>query len=311
MFLKYILIITILAIGKLPAQNISSSSSLIILGTVQDAGSPHPGCKKDCCRDLFLHPDPGRKVTSLGLIDPVSQKKFLIEATPDMPFQMKNLLKHSPFGGSEAPDGIVVTHAHIGHYTGLMYLGREAMNTRKVPVYAMPRMQEFLENNGPWSQLVKLENIAIRQLADKQTVVLTPNLKVTPFLVPHRDEYSETIGMIIEGPSKKVLFIPDIDKWDKWETDIIQAIAGVDYALIDGTFYDAAEISGRNIAEIPHPFIIESMERFRNLSEKERNKIWFIHLNHTNPALNPKSPQTKTILKNGFHVARMNTIFYL
>jgi pyrroloquinoline quinone biosynthesis protein B len=284
---------------------------LVILGTVQDAGSPHPGCKKDCCKDLFLHPDPDRKITSLGLIDPVTQKKFLIEATPDMPFQMKNLLGHSPFGGPEAPDGIVVTHAHIGHYTGLMYLGREAMNTRKVPVFAMPSMQDFLENNGPWSQLVKLENIEIRPLADNQMLELTPNLKVTPFLVPHRDEFSETIGLIIEGPSKKVLFIPDIDKWDKWETDIIQAIAGVDYALIDGTFYDAAEISGRNIAEIPHPFIIESMERFRNLPEKERNKIWFIHLNHTNPALNPKSLQTKTIVKNGFHVARMNQEFDL
>lgn len=286
-------------------------TSLIILGTVQDAGSPHIACKKDCCKGLFAHPDQSRKVVSLGLVDPQNQKKFIFEATPDFTFQMKNLLWHAAFTTKETPDGIFLTHAHIGHYSGLMYLGREAMNADKVEVYAMPKMKTYLENNGPWSQLVKLNNIVLKPLNDNQKIEITTNVKVTPLLVPHRDEYSETVGYIIEGPSKKALFIPDIDKWEKWNTNIIDLIAKVDYAFIDATFYDAEEINNRNIKEIPHPFIVESMSLFKNLSVAEKKKIYFIHFNHTNPVLNPNSKQTKTVIENGFNIARMNQVIQL
>ncbi len=284
---------------------------LIVLGTVQDAGSPQAGCKKKCCRELFIHPDQNRKVVSLGIIDPENKKKFIFEATPDFTSQLNNLSGHTPFNEKEIPDGIFLTHAHIGHYTGLMYLGREAMNTDKVPVYAMPRMKQYLETNGPWSQLVNLKNIILQPLSNNQQIALTSNIKVTPFIVPHRDEYSETVGYIIEGPAVKVLFIPDIDKWEKWPTGIIKAIAGVDYAFIDGTFYDANEIDNRNMADIPHPFIIESMDLFKNLPAKEKNKIYFIHFNHTNPVLSSSSEQTKKVNDKGFHIARMNEIIKL
>ena len=300
----------------MPPRNGTSASgpaqtTLLILGNVQDAGSPHTACKKDCCKALFLHPDPNRKVVSLGLIDPGTQKKYLFEATPDLPAQMKILYAHAPFQEKETPDGIFLTHAHIGHYTGLMYLGRESMNAHNVPVYAMPKMKHFLETNGPWRQLVGLHNIGLQPLQQDTEVALGPSLKVIPFTVPHRDEYSETVGYRIEGPHKKALFIPDIDKWEKWDTDIVQAIAGVDFAFLDGTFYDNAELNGRNMAEIPHPFIAESMEKFKNLPAAEKRKIHFIHFNHTNPVLDPNSAQSKTVLERGFRVARMDAVFQL
>lgn len=288
-----------------------AKTSIIILGNVQDGGSPHTGCKKDCCKKLFDNPDQSRKVVSLGLVDPENKKKYLFEATPDITFQLKDLKKYTSFSDKETADGIFLTHAHIGHYSGLMYLGREVMNTENVPVYAMPRMKEYLENNGPWSQLVKLNNITLQPLKDSLVVKLTSNIKVMPFTVPHRDEYSETVGYIIQGPGKKALFIPDIDKWGKWKAGIIHALSEVDYAFIDGTFYDGDEISGRNIKEIPHPFIIESMELFKDLPASEKNKIWFIHFNHTNPLLNAGSKQSKTVLENGFHIARKGDVIEL
>lgn len=285
------------------------STSLIVLGNVQDAGSPHIACKKKCCAELFLHPDANRKVVCLGIIDPENKKNYLFEATPDIAVQMKNLKEHSAFSNKETPDAIFLSHAHIGHYAGLMYLGKEAMGADKVPVYAMPRMKAFLETNGPWSQLVSLQNIELFEPG--KDVVLTSNITVFPLRVPHRDEYSETIGFGVDGPNKKVLFIPDIDKWEKWDVDITEAIAHVDYAFIDGTFYDGGEINNRDISEIPHPFITESMEKFKNLSPSEKDKIWFIHFNHTNPALDPGSEQSKTIERNGFHIARMNMVLSL
>ncbi len=292
-------------------QATSTGVSLVILGTVQDGGSPHPGCQKDCCQGLFAKPDPNRQVVSLGLIDNLHQKNFLVEATPDLPRQMKQLRQLSSFANKETPDGIFITHAHIGHYSGLMYLGREALNTQQVPVYALPRLQQFLTNNGPWSQLVQLRNIALQPIQDTQTVALTPALRIQPFTVPHRDEFSETVGFIISGPQKKALFIPDIDKWEKWGHSIADAIAKVDYALVDATFYDAAEINNRNMAEIPHPFVVESMELLKNLSAAEKRKVYFIHFNHTNPLLNANSQQVKTVLANGFNIAKINQVFYL
>lgn len=284
--------------------------SIVVLGNVQDAGSPHIACTKDCCKDLFENPDHSRKIASLGLIDPINKKHYLFEATPDLTFQMK-MLKNMAKSEKETPDGIFVTHAHIGHYTGLMFFGKEAMNAKKIPVYAMPKMTTFLEENGPWSQLVNTHNIAIQELEKQDTVHLSNNLKVIPFLVPHRDEYSETAGFIIIGPNKKALFIPDIDKWDKWEIAIIEAIANVDYAFIDGTFFDGEELNNRDISTIPHPFIIESMEHFKDLADSEKKKIYFTHLNHTNPVLRLDSPQTKLVLKNGFNIARMHDIVKL
>ncbi|MCB0376471.1 MAG: MBL fold metallo-hydrolase, partial [Sinomicrobium sp.] len=252
---------------------------LIVLGTVQDAGSPHIACKKDCCRELFQNPDKTRKVVALGLVDPESKKCYLMEATPDLPEQLSILNACAPFNEKQVPDGIFLTHAHIGHYSGLMYLGKEGVDTGGVPVYAMPKMKSFLERNGPWDQLVTRNNIVIREITHNKGIKLTSNLQITPFTVPHRDEYSETAGYIISGPDKKVLFIPDIDKWEKWETSVTEAIETVDYAYIDGTFFDAADISHRDVSQIPHPFITESMALFGTWPESEKSKIRFIHLN--------------------------------
>lgn len=288
-----------------------TETSLIILGTIQDAGSPQIGCTKDCCKELLLHPVKNRRVVSLGLVDPANNKNYIIEATPDLMLQAKDLKAYSSFSNKELPDGIFLTHAHIGHYSGLMYLGKEALNADSITVYAMPRMKTFLEQNGPWSQLVKNKNIAVQEMNDQKEIDLTPGLKIIPFTVPHRDEFSETVGYRITGPHKKALFIPDIDKWEKWTAAIIDEIAKVDYVFIDGTFYDAAEINNRDISTIPHPFIIESMNLFKDLPAAEKKKIYFIHFNHTNPVIDKMSNRYQQVIQNGFNIAEVYTVFSL
>jgi pyrroloquinoline quinone biosynthesis protein B len=282
-----------------------NSISIIILGTIQDAGSPHIACKKECCKELFINPDKDRQVISLGLIDNQHGKKYLFEATPDISTQMKSLVRDDIQSTNELVDGIFLTHAHIGHYTGLMYLGKEATNAKGVPVFAMPKMKTFLEINGPWSQLVTNNNIVLTQLENEQPISLTPSIEVTPFLVPHRDEYSETVGYKIKGPNKTALFIPDIDKWDKWNKNIIEEIKKVDYAFLDATFYSGTELDNRDISLIPHPFVIESLERFSELDATEKSKMIFIHFNHTNPLLDLTSDEAKNVLSKGFKIGRI------
>lgn len=294
---------------KIQANEMDSGVELVILGNAQDGGVPHMGCKKDCCRTLLDNNTSG-KVSALGLIDRASGKAFIFDATPDLGFQWHTL---NLLAGDTLlqPSGILLTHAHIGHYTGLMYLGRESRNTNAVPVYALPKMAEFLNNNGPWNQLVALNNISIIPIGAKQDVTLTKTITVRSFKVPHRDEYSETVGYEISGTSKKALFIPDIDKWEKWPESVLDKIKEVDYAFLDGTFYDAAEVGYRDISEIPHPFIVESLSLFESLGTADRKKIYFIHFNHTNPLLNPESNESKNVLNLGFQIAREGMIFKL
>lgn len=287
------------------------STSLIVLGTIQDAGSTHIGCKEDCCKDLFSNPDKDRQVVSLGLVDNNYSKKYLFEATPDIARQMKALLRDDIQNNNELVDGIFLSHAHIGHYAGLMYLGKEATNAKNMNVFAMPRMKNYLETNGPWSQLVSDNNISLTQIEKEQPISLTPNAVVTPFLVPHRDEYSETVGYRIKGPNKTALFIPDIDKWNKWDKSIVAEIKKVDYAFLDATFYNEKEINNRDISQIPHPFIIESLETFKSLDYKDRKKVIFIHFNHTNPVIDLNNEEAKNVLNQGFNIGRINDIYDL
>ncbi len=275
---------------------------IVVLGIAQDGGIPQAG--------RFDDPrwsGAGRKrVVCLGLVDPATGGRWLFEATPDFPEQLRLLHLSEPRGMKGAPpvSGVFVSHAHIGHYTGLMYLGHESMGAKEVPVYAMPRMREFLATSGPWSQLVKYRNIALTPL--EGGVALTDRLRVTPIAVPHRQEYSEVIGYRIEGPNRRVLFIPDIDSWREWDAQGIRIedeIAAADVAYLDGTFYADGEIPGRDMSGFPHPFITHSMERFAPLPASERAKVRFIHLNHTNPAARPGTPARRTIDRNGFRVA--------
>ena len=251
---------------------------VLVLGIAQDGGYPQAGCARPDCVAAWKNPKLRKHVASLAIVDPISNQRWMIDATPDFAEQLSML-------DDRKLDGILLTHAHIGHYLGLAQLGREVMGTHDVKVYAMPRMRAFLDHNGPWDQLVRLHNIAIEPLEDGRELQLNERISVTPFIVPHRDEYSETVGFLVRGPARSILWLPDIDKWEKWPTPIESVVARVDIAFVDGTFHDAGELPGRDLSEIPHPLMIETMKRLGAAAAKVR----FIHLNQSNPALRDPS----------------------
>jgi pyrroloquinoline quinone biosynthesis protein B len=254
----------------------TSAPYTVVLGIAQDGGYPQAGCIRPDCEEAWRDPSKRRRVASLGIVDPVSNERWIIDATPDFPSQLQTL-------GGHTPTGILLTHAHIGHYLGLAHLGREVMGTKGVRVYAMPRMRDFLERNGPWSQLVALKNITLVPLAENEEIALNARIHVTPLRVPHRDELSETVAFLIRGPSRTILWLPDIDKWEKWETPLESVLARADVAYLDGTFFTAGELPGRDLREIPHPLISETVERLKD--SPLRHRVRFIHLNQSNPLL--------------------------
>lgn len=290
-------------------ENKSSEILLKVLGTIQDGGIPHMGCSKECCSNYFLSKKSRIGVSSLGVSNLKYNTNYIIDATPNINFQLIDLIGNAD--PSKKLNGIFLTHAHMGHYAGLLNFGRESLNSKNIPLYLMPKFYNFILNNGPWNQLVELNNIKLNKIYNREKVILHNNLSFTPIQVPHRDEYSETVGYVIEGIHKKALYIPDIDKWAKWEVSIVEMIKSVDYAFLDGTFFDEKEINNRDISEIPHPFIIESLKLFKELDESEKSKVYFIHLNHTNPVLNSESSEYKKVISAGFNIAKTGMEFFL
>ena len=280
---------------------------LVILGVAQDAGYPQAGTPEEF-EAIKLDQREALFTVSLGLVDPKNNKRYLFEATPDFKEQLQ-LMDQVSKTNQYPFDGIFLTHAHIGHYTGLMHLGREVMGTKATPVYAMPKMKSFIESNGPWSQLVELENIDIKALNDSTRIQLADPIFVTPFTVPHRDEYSETVGYQIEINEQSIVFIPDIDKWEKWDVDIREVVKQNDLILIDASFYKDGELKGRDMSLIPHPFTTESMELFKDLSPSDKAKVYFIHANHTNPILDRTSDEFSEVIKAGFQIAEQGQRF--
>ncbi len=280
------------------------SVSLHALGVAQDGGKPQIGNSDDPAWD-----DPAlrRLATSLALIDHRDEvpRRWLFEATPDVKAQM-HMLDQIASMPDRPLDGVFLTHAHIGHYAGLMLFGHESMGADNIPVYAMPKMARFLASHGPWSQLVKYKNIDIEELHDKHPVEIAGDVTVTPFLVPHRQEFSEVVGYKISSDKKTALFIPDIDAWEDWDAlgvSIEDQIAEVDVAYLDATFFADGEIPGRDMSGFPHPFVAHSMARFAELPAREKSKIRFIHMNHTNPLHDPDSEERRVVKENGFGIA--------
>ena len=279
------------------------SEYIYILGNVQDAGLPHIGCKHEFCKEKFNEFEE-YFTTSIAVVDPVNQKYILFEASPDLPYQL-NYLEKKIFKKFLLPESVFITHAHIGHYAGLMYFGREALGSKNLKVNVLPKMANFLKTNGPWSQLVDINNIKIQEINFSIKTNHLSNISVIPIKVPHRDEYSETAAYEIIGKNKKALFIPDIDKWEKWDKKLVHLVEDFDYLLLDATFYDSDEIN-RDISEIPHPLVSETINLLDSLSKENKGKVYFIHMNHTNPLLDSNSKQYKTVIEKGFKVAGFN-----
>lgn len=292
--------LTVFAFWLFSLTAFAQNTYVVVLGIGQDAGVPQMGCNSPFCQKAWKNAKLRQMISSIALINPAKNERWIFDATPDLPEQFQ-LLKAVTGDFSNNLSGIFLTHAHIGHYTGLMYLGRESMNAKEVKVYAMPRMKEMLEKNAPWSQLIGIKNILLQSIENKQTIQIGESIYIQSFLVPHRDEFSETIGFKITANSKSLVFIPDIDKWEKWSENLEDIVKSSDYVLLDGTFYADGEIN-RPMSEVPHPFVSETAELLKDLPMSEKKKVYFIHFNHSNPLVQGNKQKIKELKAKGFNI---------
>lgn len=297
------------------SQNNTGSDILVkVLGTAQDGGIPQIGCYCPNCQQARKDPRLSRLISSLAILDLRNNKAYIIDATPDLRIQYDRIherLARKKSGRKNVPDGILLTHAHIGHYTGLIFYGYESLSTQNLPVYCSRRMGDFLSSNGPWDQLVRMKNISLQYFDLNKKNNLSENISVEPFRVPHRDEYSDTLGLKIIGPKKSLLYIPDIQSWSEWNRSIKEEVEKTDIAILDGTFFSPEELPGRDLTKIGHPFITTSLKILKDTVRSGRKKVFFTHLNHTNLALNPEGKERRTVFEAGCGIASEGMEFFL
>lgn len=281
---------------------------VVVLGTVQDGGLPQTGCDCSRCAAARKNPSLARRVASLAIHMPKTGHVYLVDATPDLPAQIEEIhtFRPHPEGKTDrAPvDGALLTHAHMGHYLGLAHFGFESLNTSNLPVWASPRMAGYLKANGPWSQLVGLKNIVLREFQPGTPFALGEGVSVTAIQVPHRDELSDTMAFVIRGPKKTLFYVPDTDSWRAWPRPLNEVLEKekVDIALLDATFYSPDELPDRDVTKIKHPLITESMDLLGPLVTSGKLQVYFTHMNHSNPALDADGPARRAIEGRGFRV---------
>jgi pyrroloquinoline quinone biosynthesis protein B len=334
--LKNALGLAAISTARLPAEGSSRTQRapdapvVIVLGTAQDGGVPQANCFRGYCARVRAGEVPAPRVACLGIVDPASGERFLIDATPDFVAQIGDLITwprdRHPTGVlrlEEEVQGILLTHAHMGHYTGLLNCGREAAATTRLPVYASRSMARLLSANEPFKRLVDEERLEIHQIDVGDSLSLTANITVEPFSVVHRAELTDTLGLLISGPRRSLLYVPDADTWNGWPVPFAEWLDRADVAVLDGTFYSAEELGHRWQGEVPHPPVAETVEllaprlspaplrtvegaragRPEPVGDDERLEVWFTHLNHTNPLWEADSPERAAIREAGFGVA--------
>lgn len=295
----------------------------VILGNMQDAGLPHAGCTCARCTAAFEDPSRVQYAACLAIVDTrrntelrgggaeghgEKARVYLIDATPDIKFQLNLLagvLGPHPQRANRLrqPDGIFLTHAHMGHIGGLPQLSKEAMFVNNLPVYATPALCHLLRGTTLWSPLVA--ELDFRPMLGGATVDLGDGLTVTAVPVPHRDEWGVgTVAFRIQGPTKSLLYLPDIDAWEQWP-EAEKILSSVDVALVDASFYSPYELGGR--APVAHPLVTDTLERFAHLADR----LVLTHLNHTNLVLDVGSVGETAVRQAGFRIAQTGNMFTL
>ena len=285
---------------------------VVVLGYAQDGGVPQLGCRCPRCQQAHLS---GRIHTaSLAIISKHGDDvhSLVIDTGPDFRTQYEetlDLLARQPGSLAEAlqqrrkgpnpVDAVLLTHLHMGHFTGLLELGLEVVNGRDIPLYCTAPVAQFLAENAPWSQLLERNNVLPHVIRPGEVFAPAPGLTAEAYPVPHRNEYGDTVGFRIAlRGGKSLLYIPDADSWDEMEPPLVQLVNEADYALLDGTFFSAHELGGREQSQVPHPPVKETA----NLLASRASHVFFTHLNHTNPLLDTTSHQRQWLEAQGFSV---------
>ncbi len=273
--------------------------SVMVLGSAQDGGLPQFGAHTALDEAARAGTIPRRSSSCLAVVGD-DGRVLLLDAGPDLKAHEEVLATNPALGRRTAlspVDGVIITHAHVGHYGGLLHFGREVQAAHGLPCWVTREMAHFLESEAPWRLAVEQGHLDLRAHDPPVTFAPWADLEISLLPVPHRHETSDTVAISVNGSA---LYLPDIDSWDDWP-EAEEVVAAHSAAFLDATFWSSDELPLRDMADIKHPLVLDTLGRFGHLASTRR--LVLTHLNHTNPVCDPTSDEHARVLDAGFEIA--------
>ena len=284
---------------------------IILLGAAAGGGLPQWNCGCDNCHAARAGRIPAMTQSSIA-VSADGRDWAVLNASPDIRVQLAATPALHPTGLRDMPlRSVLLTNGDIDHVAGLLTL-RES---QPFTLFATPAIHEVLAQN-PMLTALRADLVARQPVALDQGVEIAPGLMATLFAVPGKVPlYQEgdvvetglvgetTVGVELSANGRRALYIPGCAKLPDW---LSGRIAGADLLMFDGTLWEDDEMirmglgqkTGRRMGHMP---VVETMAAMRDLPVGQRV---FVHMNNSNPLVDPASTQTREAEASGWQVGR-------
>nr|WP_218623929.1 MBL fold metallo-hydrolase [Granulicella sp. dw_53] len=289
-----------------------------MLGTAAGGGIPQWNCSCNLCDLCRKHPQIVQPRLQLqATVSTDGQKWSLLNASPDLRFQIEanpELQPSAVHGRRNTPiQSIVLTSADLDQVLGLLLL-REF---QPLTVYATALVRKTLEANSFFRMLHRVPNqLTWIEIAPEESFALgSPEIVCTPIPLPgslpfyareldNGEEGQASLGLLLEADGVRVAYTPSVPEI----TDDLRSLyASCNVILVDGTFWSDAELSrthsGTPLARaIGHVPLSGDDGTIALLADLDFPRKVFVHMNNTNPVLDPRSREYKTAIDAGWEI---------
>jgi pyrroloquinoline quinone biosynthesis protein B len=296
---------------------------VVVLGSAAGGGVPQWNCNCDLCRAAWDDPALRTTQVSAAVSADGGRHWFLINASPDIRQQIldtpalhpaKGQLRHSPIAG------VILTNGEIDAIAGLLSL-RESS---PFALHAHPRVLGTLAGNSVFDVLNRDLVLRVPMALDEPFEPSLPDgspsgLMVTAFAVPGKPAWyieeagadpGDTIGLKLQGKGGAVFFIAACAEVTP---DLADRLRGAALVLFDGTLWQDDEMIRAGLGlktgqRMGHLSMTDTMPLLDGLDIGRRV---FVHINNTNPALLPGTPERRAVEAAGWRIPQAGEEFLL
>lgn len=288
---------------------------ILVLGAAAGGGLPQWNCGCTNCTDARSGKLPVMTQSSIA-VSVNGESWVVLNASPDIGAQLlrspalhPKTLRHTPIGA------VVLTNGDIDHLAGLLTLREKTA----FDLYATSAGMSILNSNSVF-------NVLDNSLVSRNEIALdvpfspVPGLTVTPFAVPGKVALflegdtdtldlkavgEQTVGLMLESDAGRAAYIPGCAEVPDW---LLDQLAGIDLLLFDGTVWENDDMqrtgtgqkTGARMGHIAINGPDGSLARFSSSSARK----YMIHINNTNPILQPDSPERAEVLAAGWQITQ-------
>lgn len=236
----------------------------------------------------------------------------LLNASPDIRTQTADARFLHPRARRDSPvAAVVVTNGDVDHVAGLLTLRESSPFT----LHGTEAMLATIAEN-PIFRVLNPDFVRQEPFALETPFAPVPGLRVTGFAVPGKvplyaegDEVDtkllgeQTVGLRLEASGRTAFYIPGCAEVTG---DLLDRLRGADLLFFDGTVWEDDDMQRTGTgkkkgARMGHMAMNGPDGSIAALSPLSCTKV-FVHINNTNPVLQPDGPERAAVLAAGWQI---------